>query len=94
MQSLWDEAQWLGSHSVVMAAGVYGKMWEGWGGDTHSLVIIWMCALHMWFMVTSKCIYVTEGARNLSKCHAPPMYRKETSQHAVVCVNFRLLSRV
>ena len=29
-----NEAQWLGCQGVVMAAGVRGEMWEGWGGES------------------------------------------------------------
>ena len=28
-----NEAQWLGCHGIVMAAGVRGEVWEGWGGE-------------------------------------------------------------
>ena len=29
-----DEAQWLGCHGIVMAAGLRGDVWEGWGGES------------------------------------------------------------
>lgn len=29
-----NEAQWLGCQSIVMATGLRGDIWCGWGGET------------------------------------------------------------
>ena len=38
-----SEAQWLGCHGIVMAAGLRGAMWEGWGGET---LVSWPLAVY------------------------------------------------
>ena len=44
-----NEAQWLGCHGVVMAAGLRGDVWEGWGGE--SLVTWPLSGLSGWTLL-------------------------------------------